>query len=88
MDHVEIEIGLGRFEAFTIIGQQHDSSVHDSVAGALVWLSGRFIASVMSTEVEVPNCTAAIYDADAEEVMVQWHGSSDEMADLLDRLAK
>ena len=88
MDHVEIEIGLGRFEAFTIIGARHDSSVHESVAGALGWLSGRFIASVMSTEVEVPNCTAAIFEVDAEEVMVQWHGSSDELADLLDRLAK
>ena len=88
MEHVKIEIGLGRFEAFTIIGPQHDSSVHESVAGALGWLSGQFIASVMSTEVEVPNCTAAIYDADAEEVMVQWHDTSDELADLLDRLAK
>ena len=76
MDHVEIEIGLGRFEAFTIIGSGHDSSVQESVAGALGWLSGRFIASVMSTEVEVRNCTAAIFDVDAEEVMVQWHGSS------------
>ena len=88
MDHVEIEIGLGRFEAFTIIGAQHDSSVQESVAGALGWLSGRFIASVMSTEVEVPNCTAAIFDGDAEEVMLQWHGTSDELADVLDRLAK
>ena len=88
MDHVKIEIGLGRFEAFTIIGPQHDSSVNDSVAGALGWLSRRFIASVMNTEVEVRNCTAAIFDADAEEVMVQWHGSSDELADLLDLLAK
>ena len=88
MDHVKIEIGLGRFEAFTIIGSQLDSSVQGSVAGALVWLSGRFIASVMTTEVEVRSCTAAIFDGDAEEVMVQWHGSSDELADLLDRLAK
>ena len=88
MDHVKIEIGLGRFEAFTIIGPRHDSSVHESVAGALGWLSGQFIASVMSTEVEVRSCTAAIFDVDAEEVMVQWHGSSDELADLLDRLAK
>jgi len=88
MDHVEIEIGLGRFEAFTIIGARHDSAVHESVAAALGWLSGRFIASVMSTEVEVPGCTAAIFEVDAEEVMVQWHGSSDELADLLDRLAK
>ena len=88
MDHVKIEIGLGQFEAFTIIGPQHDSSVHASVAAALVWLSGQFIASVMSTEVEVPGCTAAIYDADTEEVTVQWHGTSDELADLMDRLAK
>jgi hypothetical protein len=88
MDHVTIEIGLGRFEAFTIIGPQHDSSVHASLAAALVWLSGQFIASVMSTEVEVPDCTAAIFDADTEEVTVQWHGTSDELADLLARLAK
>ena len=88
MDHVEIEIGLGRFEAFTIIGARHDSSVHESVAAALAWLCGRFIASVMNTEVEVPGCTAAIFDADAEEVMVQWHDTSDELADLLDRLAR
>ena len=88
MDHVKIEIGLGRFEAFTIIGRQHNSSVHDSVAAALGWLSGQFIASVMTTEVEVPDCTAASYDADTEEVTVQWHGTSNELADLLDRLAK
>ncbi len=88
MDHVKIEIGLGRFEAFTIIGTQVVSSVQESVAGALVWLSRRFVASVMNTEAEVPGCTAAIFDADAEEVTVQWHGSSDELADLLDHLAK
>jgi hypothetical protein len=35
---------------------------------------------------DVPNCTAAIFDA--EEVTVQWHGTSDDLADLLDRLAK
>jgi hypothetical protein len=80
--------GSAGSKAFTIIGARHDSSVHDSVAGALGWLSGRFIASVMSTEVEVPGCTAAIFEVDAEEVMVQWHGSTDELADLLDRLAK
>jgi len=79
MDHVKIEIGLGRLEAFTIIGARHDSAVHESVAGALGWLSGQFITSVMSTEVEVPDCTAAIFDVDAEEVMVQWHGGSDEL---------
>ena len=63
-------------------------AVAESVAAAVGWLSGRFIASVMSTEVEVRNCTAAIFDVDAEEVMVQWHGSSDALADLLDRLAR
>jgi hypothetical protein len=88
MDHVKIEIGIGHFEAFTIIGTEADSSVQESVAGALVWLSRRLTASVMSTEVEVPSCTAAIFDADAEEVVVQWHGTSDELADLLNELAK
>ena len=87
MDH-KIEIGLGRFEAFIIIGTQHDSSVHESVAAALSWLARQFVASVMSTEVEVPDCTAAIFDVDAEEVMVQWHDSSDWLADLLVDLAK
>ena len=88
MDHVKVEIGLGRFEAFTVIGTQVVSSVQESVAGALVWLGGRFVASVMNTEAEVPGCTAAILDVDAEEVIVQWHGTSDELADLLDHLAK
>jgi hypothetical protein len=46
--HVEIEIGVGRFEAFALIETQVVSSVQESVAGALVWLSGRFVASVMS----------------------------------------
>ena len=88
MNHIKIEIGLGRFEAFTIIGTQVVSSEQESMAGALVWLSGRFVASVMSTEVEVPDCSAAIFDADDEEVIVQWHGTSDELADLLNHLAK
>ena len=88
MDHVKIEIGLGRFEAFTIIGTQVVSSLQESMAGALVWLSYQFVASVMNTEVEVPNCSAAIFDADDEEVILQWHGTSDELADVLDHLAK
>lgn len=95
MDHVKIEIGLGRFEAFTIIGTQHDSASHESLAAALVWLSRQFIASVMSTEFEIPNCTAAIYDLDAESVTagqrratLQWHDTSDRLADLLDDIAK
>jgi len=69
MDHVTIEIGLGRFEAFAIIGARHDSSVQESVAGALGWLSGRFIASVMSTDVEVRNCTAANGPCDSTHTM-------------------
>ena len=55
MDHVKIEIGVGRFEAFTIIGSEIDSSAQESMAGALVWLSRRLIAAVMSTEVELIN---------------------------------
>ena len=88
MDHVKIEIGIGKFEAFTLIGKQTDSAVHESVAAALVWLSRRMTASVMSTEVEVLDCTAAIFDADAEEVFVEWHGSSDDLADILAHVAK
>ena len=88
MDHAKIEIGLGRFEAFTIIGPQHDSTSHESLASALVWLSRQFIASVMNTEEEIPDCTAAIYDVDTESVTLQWHGTSDRLADLLDDLAK
>jgi len=85
MDH--IEIGLGLFEAFTIIGGKTDSVVQPSVADALVWLRGRLLVLVMNTEVAVPDCTAAIYDAGDESVAVQWHGTSDELAGLLDRLA-
>lgn len=88
MDHVKIEIGIGNFEAFTIIGKQTDSAVHESVAAALVWLSRRMTASVMSTEVEILDCTAAIFDADEESVVAQWHGSSDDLADILADLAK
>ena len=88
MEHAEIEIGLGRFEAFTIIGTEHESAVYESLASALVWLSRQFIASVMSTETEVADCTAAIFDADTESVTLQWFGTSDELADLLDNLAK
>ena len=86
MDH--IEIGLGLFEAFTIIGGKTDSAVQPSVAAALVWLRRRLLLSVMNTGVEVLNCTAAIYDAAQESVTVQWHGTSDELAALLDRLAE
>lgn len=87
MDHVKIEIGLGRFEAFAIIGTQHDSSVHESLAAALTWLARQFVDSVMSTEVEVPDCTAAIFDGDAGEQVAKWHDSSDWLADLMVELA-
>ena len=85
MDH--IEIGLGLFEAFTIIEGKTDSAVQPSVAAALGWLRRRLLLTVMNTEVAVLNCTAAIYDAAEESVAVQWHGTSDELAALLDRLA-
>ena len=85
MDH--IEIGLGLFEAFTIIEGKTESAVQPSVAAALVWLRSRLLLTVMNTEVAVLNCTAAIYDAAQESVTVQWHGTSDELAALLDRLA-
>jgi len=88
MDHVKIEIGLGRFEAFTIIGTQTDSAVHESVAGALVWLSGRFIASVMSTEVEVPDCCGALRRRHRRGHGAVARHTSDELADLLDGLGK
>ena len=86
MEH--IEIGLGLFEAFTIIEGKTDSAVQQSVAHALVWLRHRLLVEVMNTEAPVLNCTAAIYDAAQESVTVQWHGTSDELAALLDRLAK
>ena len=85
MEH--IEIGLGLFEAFTIIEGKTDSAVQPSVAAALIWLRHRLLALVMNTEAPVLNCTAAIYDAAQESVTVQWHGTSDELAALLDRLA-
>ena len=85
MDH--IEIGLGLFEAFTIIAGKTDSAVQPCIADALVWLRRRLLVAVMNTEVPVPECTAAIFDAAQESVAVQWHGTCDELAALLDRLA-
>ena len=82
-----IEVGLGLFEAFTIIEGNTDSAVQPSVAAALVWLRRRLLVAVMTTEVAVPDCTAAIYDAAQESVALQWLGTSDELAALLDRLA-
>ena len=85
MEH--IKIGLGLFEAFTIIGGKTESAVQPSVAAALVWLRRRLLVAVMNTEVAVLDCTAAVYDAAEESVALQWHGTSDELAALLDRLA-
>jgi len=85
MEH--IEIGLGLFEAFTIIGGNTDSAVQPSIADALVWLRRRLLVAVRNTEAPVPQCTAAIFDAAGESVAVQWHGTCDELAALLDRLA-
>ena len=87
MEHINIGLGLGLFEAFTIIEGKTDSAVQPSVADALVWLRRRLLVAVMNTEAPVPDCSAAIYDAAQESVTVQWHGTSDELAALLDRLA-
>ncbi|QNK82850.1 hypothetical protein [Nakamurella sp. PAMC28650] len=85
MDH--IEIGLGLFEAFTIINGRTDSAVQPSIADALMWLRRRLLVAVMNTEAAGPQCTAAIFDAAQEPVAVQWHGTCDELAALLGRIA-
>lgn len=86
-EHVEIEIGVGRYEAFTIVRDEVTSSAHTTVAAALVWLRRHFIALSLSSESDVPGCTAAIGDIDGQEFVAQWHGSSDELTDLLHNLA-
>jgi len=88
MDHLEFELGLGLFEAFTIIHGKTDSAVQPSLDAALVWLRSRLLDSVMNTAVAVPSCKAAIFDAGEEKVALQWDGTTDELAALLDRLAR
>ncbi len=87
MDHLEFELGLGLFEAFTIIAGKNDSKVQPSLDASLVWLRSRLLDSVMNTAVAVPDCTAAIFDGAAEKVELQWEGTTDQLAALMDHLA-
>jgi len=88
MDHLEFELGLGLFEAFTIIHGKVDSQVQPSLDAALVWLRSRLLDSVMNTAVAVPDCKAAVFDAGDETVAVQWDGTTDYLAALMDHLSR
>ena len=88
MDIAEFELGLGLFEAFTIIAGKVDSQVQPSLEDALVWLRSRLLDSVMNTEVAVPDCTAAVFDGAEEKVALEWGGTTDQLAALMDRLAR
>ncbi len=87
MDHLEFELGLGLFEALTIIHGKVDSAVQPSLDAALVWLRSRLLDSVMNTAVAVPDCTAAIFDGAEEKVALEWGGTTDHLAALMDHLA-
>ena len=88
MEIAEFELGLGLFEAFTIIHAKVDSAVQPSLEASLVWLRGRLLYSVMHTDVAVPDCTAAVFDGADEEVTFQWVGTTDHLAALMDHLAR
>jgi hypothetical protein len=87
MDFAEFELGLGLFEAFTIIAGRVDSEVQPSLDACLVWLRGSLLDSVMHTAVAVPDCKAAVFDAGEETVAMQWDGTTDYLAALMDHLA-
>jgi len=87
MDIAEFELGLGLFEALTVIHGKVDSAVQPSLDAALVWLRGRLLDSVMHTKVAVPDCTAAVYDGGEESVALLWDGTTDYLAALMDHLA-
>jgi len=87
MDHLEFELGLGLFEAFTVIHGKVDSAVQPSLDAALVWLRDRLLDSVMHTKVAVPDCTAAVFDGADEKVALEWGGTTDHLAALMDHLA-
>ena len=87
MDFAEFELGLGLFEALTVIHGKVESQVQPSLDASLVWLRGRLLDSVMHTAVAVPDCTAAVFDGADEEVTFQWVGTTDYLAALLDHLA-
>ena len=66
IDIAEFELGLGLFEALTIIHGKIDSAVQPSLDACLVWLRGRLLESVMNTAAAVPDCTAAVFDGVGE----------------------
>jgi len=88
MDHLEFELGLGLFEAFTIIHGKTDSAVQPSLDAALVWLRSRLLDSVMNTAVAVPDCKAAVFDGGEGSVALLWDGTTDYLAALMDHLAR
>ena len=88
MEIAEFELGLGLFEALTIINGKIDSQVQPSLDAALVWLRGRLLESVMNTAAAVPDCTAAVFDGAEESVALEWPGTTDELAALMDHLAR
>jgi hypothetical protein len=87
MEIAEFELGLGLFEALTVIAGKVDSAVQPSLEASLIWLRGRLLDSVMHTAVAVPDCTAAVFDAGEESVTLEWSGTTDHLAALMDHLA-
>jgi len=87
MDFAEFELGLGLFEALTVIAGKVDSQVQPSLDASLVWLRSRLLESVMNTAVAIPDCTAAVFDGADEEVTLEWGGTTDHLAALMDHLA-
>ncbi len=87
MEIAEFELGLGLFEALTVIQGKVDSAVQPSLEASLVWLRGRLLDSVMHTAVAIPDCTAAVFDAGEEAVALEWGGTTDRLAALVDHLA-
>ena len=87
MDFAEFELGLGLFEALTVIHGKIESQVQPSLEACLVWLRGRLLDSVMHTAAAVPDCTAAVFDAGEESVAMQWDGTTDYLAALMDHRA-
>ncbi len=88
MDFAEFELGLGLFEALTVIQGKIESQVQPSLEACLIWLCSRLLDSVMHTAVAVPDCTAAVFDAGDEEVTLEWLGTTDRLAALMDHLAR
>lgn len=85
-EHQKVELGGGVFEAFVIIDRTSLSALKMTIAASIGWLEQalRFAAAAGDGTVQ---CTAAVYDADSQEVAMQWHGGVAELAELMRRLA-